>query len=199
MYSGVVPTFKILPRVKKMIERITLKPTDKPLEVVLPRGSTIIPIKVKFRLFWNDAKLPTQGTEESVGYDLYAYIKTEDGRPSKKLIAPHTVQNVPTGIAMEPNTGYFATVCSRSGIAKQGLSVCNSPGVIDPDYRGEIRVLLHNGGYEYQTIHHEDRIAQLIFFPATYIEVVEAETLSETGRGEKGFGSTGGIGGNSTR
>lgn len=148
-------------------------------------------IQVKFKRLHPDARLPTQGSEESVGYDLYAYILTEDGRPSKKIIGPHTTQNIATGIALETPPGYFACVCSRSGIAKQSLSVCNSPGIVDPDYRGEVRVLLHNGGYEYQTIHHEDRIAQLIFFPATYIEVIESDTLSETGRGEKGLGSTG--------
>lgn len=153
-------------------------------------------IQVKFKRLHPDAKLPTQGTEGSVGYDLYAYILTEDGRPSKTLIPPHTVKNISTGIAMEPPHGHFAAVCSRSGIAKLSLSVCNSPGIIDPDYRGEVRVLLHNGGYEYATIYHEDRIAQLIFFPATYIEVVEAETLTETVRGTKGLGSTGGISGN---
>lgn len=153
------------------------------------------PIQVKFKRLHADALLPKQGTEESVGYDLHAYIKTEDGRPSKKIIPKHTTFNVSTGIALETPPGYFATVVSRSGLAKLSLSVCNSPGIIDPDYRGEIRVLLHNGGYEYGTIHHEDRIAQLIFFPATYITVVEAEVLSETERGAKGLGSTGGIGG----
>lgn len=152
-------------------------------------------IKVKFKRIHADAHLPSQGTEESVGYDLHAYILTEDGRPSKKLIAKNTVENISTGITIEPPKGYFAAVCSRSGLAKESLSVCNSPGVIDPDYRGEIRVLLHNGGYEFKTIHHEDRIAQLIFFPATFIEVTESETLSETVRGEKGLGSTGGISG----
>lgn len=156
-------------------------------------------IEVKFKRLHKDALLPTQGTEESVGYDLHAYIKTEEGRPSKKLIAPHTVWNIPTGIALETPSGYFATVCSRSGIAKQSISVCNSPGIIDPDYRGEIRVLLHNGGYEFVTIHHEDRIAQLVFFPATFVKVVEATELSPTGRGEKGLGSTGGISDASTR
>lgn len=149
-------------------------------------------IKVKFKRLHADALLPKQGTEESVGYDLHAYILTEDGRPSKKVIPPHWTWNIPTGIAMEPAKGYFAAVNSRNGIAKESLSVCNSPGVIDPDYRGEIMVLLHNGGYEYKTIHHEDRIAQLIFYPTIYIEVVEGE-LSPTERGEKGLGSTGGI------
>jgi dUTP pyrophosphatase len=150
-------------------------------------------IQVKFKRLHSDSLLPKQGTEESVGYDLHAYILTEDGRPSKKIIPPNYVFNIPTGIAIEPPKGYFAVVSSRSGLAKEALSVCNSPGIIDPDYRGEIRVLLHNGGYEYKTIHHEDRIAQLVFVPAVYAEIVEVETLSETGRGEKGLGSTGGV------
>lgn len=150
-------------------------------------------IDVKFKRLHSDALLPTQGTEESVGYDLYAYLKTEEGRPSKKLIAPHTVWNIPTGVALETPSGYFATVCSRSGLAKQAISVCNSPGIIDPDYRGEIRVLLHNGGYEFVTIHHEDRIAQLVFLPATFVKIVEVSDLTPTERGTKGLGSTGGI------
>lgn len=152
-------------------------------------------IEVKFKRLHPDALLPRQGTEESVGYDLHAYLLTAEGRPSKKLIPPHNTFNVPTGIALEAPSGFFAAVVSRSGIAKLSVSVCNSPGIIDPDYRGEIRVLLHNGGYEYTTIHHEDRIAQLIFMPAVFIKPIEVESLSETERGDKGLGSTGGIGG----
>lgn len=148
-------------------------------------------IEVKFKLLHLNAILPRQGTGESIGYDLHAYILTDDRRPSKKLIPPHSTFNVPTGIALETPKGYFATVCSRSGLAKNSLSVCNSPGIIDPDYRGEIHVLLHNGGYEYQTVHHEDRIGQLVFFPATFIKVTEAKELSVTERGTKGLGSTG--------
>ena len=153
-------------------------------------------IEVKFKKLQPNALLPRQGTEESIGYDLHAYLLTAEGRPSKKLIPPHSTFNVSTGIALETPPGYFATVCSRSGLAKLSVSVCNSPGIIDPDYRGEIRVLLHNSGFEYATIHHEDRIAQLIFFPATYIQVVEVSELSKTERSEKGLGSTGGFGGN---
>lgn len=148
-------------------------------------------IEVKFKLLKPDARLPTQGTEQSIGYDLYAYLKTDRGTASKKVLPQNHTWNIPTGIALETPTGYFATVCSRSGLAKSSLSVCNSPGIIDPDYRGEICVLLHNGSYEWQTIHHEDRIAQLIFWPATYIKVIEATELSETKRGEAGLGSTG--------
>jgi dUTP pyrophosphatase len=148
-------------------------------------------IEVKFKLLHPDAILPKQGTEESVGYDLHAYILTDEKRPSKKLIPPHVTLNVSTGIALETPKGYFATCCSRSGIAKNSVSVCNSPGIIDPDYRGEIRVLLHNGGYEYWTVHHEDRIAQLIFFPATFVKITQVPELSETGRNTKGLGSTG--------
>lgn len=148
-------------------------------------------IEVKFKLLHSDARLPTQGSKESVGYDLYAYIKTERDTPSKKIIPCHNTWNVPTGVSLEVPKGYFATVCSRSGLAKSSLFVCNSPGIIDPDYRGEVRILLHNGSYEYQTIHHEDRIGQLVFWPATFITPVEVTELSETERGEKGLGSTG--------
>jgi dUTP pyrophosphatase len=150
-------------------------------------------IQVKLKRLHHDAILPHQGTEGSVGYDLHAYILSSSGRPDKKIIGAKTTMNIPTGIAIEAPDGYFTAVCSRSGLAKDSLSVCNSPGIVDPDYRGEIRVLLYNGGYEWRTIHHEDRIAQLVFFPAIYANLIEVPELSQTERGEKGLGSTGGV------
>lgn len=82
-------------------------------------------------------------------------------------------------------------VVSRSGLALRGIFVTNAPGILDPDYRGEIEVLLYNGGHEAHYVKHGDRIAQLIFAPFTPASVREVEALSETERGAKGFGSTG--------
>lgn len=148
-------------------------------------------VKLKFKKLHPDAILPHRGTEGSVGWDVHAYIISETGRPEKKLIGPGRTMNISTGLLIEPPEGYFVMVCSRSGLAKNSVFVGNAPGIIDPDYRGEVRVLVHNSGYEYCTIHHEDRIGQLVVVPVIPISVVETDVLSETGRGEAGFGSTG--------
>lgn len=146
---------------------------------------------VKFKKLHPDAKIPQSYTEESVGLDLHAFLQTENGRKNNMLIPPRTVRNVPTGLQVEAPRKYFLVVCSRSGLAKNGLFVANAPGIIDPDYRGEIKVLLYNGGYEAYYVQHEQRIAQLILLPAPRPLVVESWELSKTERGEKGFGSTG--------
>jgi dUTP pyrophosphatase len=151
-------------------------------------------IELKFHRLYPDATLPRRWSEESVGYDLHAYSVSETGRPLKRLIPPHSTQNISTGLAIEPPSGYFVMVCSRSGLAKLSIMVANGPGIIDPDYRGEVKVLLYNGGFQSYYVQHEDRIAQLVVVPVTSISIVESEALSETGRGAKGFGSTGGLG-----
>lgn len=148
-------------------------------------------IEVKFKKLHEDAKLPRRWSEESVGWDLHAYHKSETGRGIKRVVAPYNTINFSTGIAIEPPPGYFVMVCTRSGLAKHGVFVTNAPGIIDPDYRGEIQVLLHNGGFQPFYVEHEDRIAQIVVVPATTIKVVEVTELSSTERGEKGFGSTG--------
>lgn len=148
-------------------------------------------IEVKFKKLYPDAILPKRWSEESVGWDLHAYLMSETGRPSKKVLPQGNTFNVPTGIAIEPPPGYFVMVCSRSGLAKESVFVANAPGIIDPDYRGEVRVLLFNGGFRAHFIQHEDRIAQIVVVPATSIRVVEVPELTETSRGEKGLGSTG--------
>jgi dUTP pyrophosphatase len=99
---------------------------------------------------------------------------------------------IPTGLALEIPYGYEAQMRPRSGLAfKQGLTVLNSPGTIDSDYRGEVAVIVINAGKEAITINNGDRIAQLVFAPVTKAALVEADTISETKRGEGGFGSTG--------
>ena len=140
----------------------------------------------------SDAILPTRATDRAVGYDLYAYHRTESGRPNKILIPPSTTKAIPTGLVIVPPEGYSIFVASRSGIAlNQSLFVANSPGVVDPDYRGELMVLLHNGGHQSHYVQHEDRVGQMILLPWKPFEFRELIALDATERGDKGLGSTG--------
>lgn len=140
-----------------------------------------------------DAKLPYRGTENSVGLDLHAYLVSETGRPSTAIIPPRNTRAIPTGLVVSPPEGFALYLCSRSGLAKErSLFVTNAPGVIDPDYRGELMVLLYNGGTETYYVKHEDRIGQLIALPALIMSMMEIDDLPlNTSRGDKGFGSTG--------
>ena len=142
-----------------------------------------------------DVKLPRKATEESIGADVYAYLKTESGRTNKMVIPPGSTRMVPTGLVVLAQPPFSLLVCSRSGLAAQrALFVTNSPGVIDPDYRGEVKILLHNAGVANQWIEHNDRIAQLILVPIPIPDVTESELdirHIDSTRGEAGFGSTG--------
>lgn len=132
------------------------------------------------------AKLPTFGSAEAAGADLYACIE------ESQTIAPGETAFVPTGLAMAIPTGYVGLVYARSGMAcKRGLAPANKVGVIDSDYRGEFLVALHNHGAVAQTIAPGERIAQLVVAPILMPEYVEAEALDDTQRGTGGFGSTG--------
>lgn len=152
-------------------------------------------VALKITRLYDDVKLPRKATDESIGADVYAYLKTESGRTNKMVIPPGSTRMVPTGIVALAQPPFSILVCSRSGLAAQRtLFVTNSPGVVDPDYRGEIKVLLHNGGVQNQWIEHGDRIAQLILVPIPIPDVSESEMdirLIDSERGEKGFGSTG--------
>lgn len=147
--------------------------------------------ELRFKKRHLDAILPRRWSEHSVGYDVHAFCLTENGRPNKRLVPPHSTTLVDTGLLIEPPAGHFIMVCSRSGLAKNSIFVANAPGIIDPDYRGEIKILIYNGGFQSHYIQHGDRIAQLVVVAAIPIMVKEVETLSTTGRGENGFGSTG--------
>lgn len=132
------------------------------------------------------AQLPTYGTPEAAGADLYACLE------ESLVVEPGETVFVPTGLALEVPKGCAGLVYARSGLAcKQGLAPANKVGVIDSDYRGEIRVVLHNHGKTPQTISHGQRIAQLIITPVLTPAYEEAEELTDTGRGSGGFGSTG--------
>lgn len=149
-------------------------------------------MKLRIQRMDERAMLPTRGTPNSVGLDLHAFLISESGRPNKALIPPRSTRAIETRIMVEPPQGFAVYVCSRSGLAK-GLSlfVTNAPGVVDPDYRGEILVLLYNGGHEAQYVEHGQRIAQIVMLPTPIIEIEEGEIDPNTIRGDAGFGSTG--------
>ena len=134
-----------------------------------------------------DAILPTRGSAQAAGYDLYACF---DG--GEREIPPHTTVRIPTGLAVAIPDGYFAAVFARSGLAtKEGLRPANCVGVCDSDYRGEYLIMLHNDTDSFRTIRNGDRIAQMVVLPYLAVTFTEVEELSETERGTGGFGSTG--------
>jgi len=131
-----------------------------------------------------DVPLPSRRTEGSAGFDLCA---AED-----LTITAHGFGSVGTGLAAEIPDKVEAQVRPRSGLAAEhGIGVLNSPGTIDSDYRGEIRVVLFNASDQDYRVHRGDRIAQLVFSLLADVELVETDSLSETGRGPGGFGHTG--------
>ena len=131
--------------------------------------------------------MPAYETVNSAGMDLRAYLP--DG---ELVIKPMQRTLVPTGLFMEIPIGYEGQVRPRSGLAiKSGITVLNSPGTIDADYRGEVKVILINLSDVDFVIKSGDRIAQLVIAKCEQMEVVEVETLSETERGAGGFGHTG--------
>ena len=132
------------------------------------------------------AKMPTFGSEEAAGADLYACLDEE------VTVAPGQTVFIPTGLAMAMPKGYVGLVYARSGLAcKQDLAPANKVGVIDSDYRGEFMIALRNHGKETRTVHHGDRVAQLVITPVLHPLYREEDSLDETARGTGGFGSTG--------
>ncbi len=132
------------------------------------------------------AVLPTYGSEYSAGADLYALTDGE------VFFLPGETKLIRTGLSMEIPEGYAGLIYARSGLAsKRGLAPANKVGVVDADYRGEVMVALHNHSTTEQKISAGERIAQLVVAPFLKAEYVEAEALSDTARGEGGFGSTG--------
>lgn len=131
-------------------------------------------------------ELPAYQTSGSSGMDLRAAVK------ESITIASGEGAVIPTGLKMEVPIGYEGQVRTRSGLAAtHGLTVLNSPGTIDADYRGEVKVILMNLGGERLTIDRGDRIAQLVIAPVTRVVITEVEEVGETTRGQGGFGSTG--------
>lgn len=138
------------------------------------------------------AQWPTRGTPGSIGLDLHACAISDTGRPNKIILPPRVTKKIRTGLQINPQ-GKTIMVCSRSGLASRSIFVANAPGIIDPDYRGEIFVLLYNGGHDSYYVEHGERIAQLVLLPGAWpLIVFEADSIdTNTPRGESGFGSTG--------
>ena len=143
-------------------------------------------MNIKVKKLKPDATVPTMGSKFAAGADLYS---AED---ADVVIGPGETKFIGTGLAMEIPEGYVGLVYARSGLAsKRGLAPANKVGVVDSDYRGEIKVALHNHGKEAQTVEKGERIAQMVIAPYLSVNYEEADELSETERGEGGFGSTG--------
>ncbi|MCI6156082.1 MAG: dUTP diphosphatase [Erysipelotrichaceae bacterium] len=141
---------------------------------------------VRFKKINPNASIPTYGSSYAAGCDLSACIDQAISIP------PHTTIKVPTGLAIELPENTVGLIYARSGMAtKRHLAPANKVGVIDADYRGEIIVALHNHSEEAQTIEVGERVAQLVVAPFYHVEFEEVDELSETVRGEGGFGSTG--------
>lgn len=149
--------------------------------------SEIVEIKIK-RLSneFSDIPLPAYSTEGSAGMDIRAAVKDE------LIIEPGKVSLVPTNLSVEIPKGYEIQVRPRSGLAaNHSVGILNSPGTIDSDYRGEIKIILMNFGDQPFTIHKGDRIAQLVVSKVYSAKIVETENLNSSKRGEGGFGHTG--------
>ena len=141
---------------------------------------------IKIKRLRPEAKLPTRGSAFAAGYDLYADLDAD------VVIKPHSTEKISAGIALEIPEGYFGGIYARSGLAtKENLRPANCVGVIDADYRGPVTVALHNDSDETRIVQAGERIAQLVIQPFLSVSFIETDELSETVRGEGGFGSTG--------
>lgn len=141
-------------------------------------------IDLKVKKLHKEARIPKQATVESAGFDLHT---AEDF-----TINPGEHRAVSTGLAFELPTGYAMLLYPRSGNAKKfGLTLSNAVGVVDADYRGEVKILLYNAGKQQISFQTGDRIAQGIIHQLPKVKIVECDQLSDTARGTGGFGSTG--------
>ena len=140
---------------------------------------------VKFKKLNDRAHVPTYGSPYAAGADLYS-------AEEEMMIAPHTTVFIGTGIATEIPQGYMGLIFARSGLScKRHLAPANKVGVVDSDYRGEIKVALHNHSDEPQKIEKGERVAQLVITPFLAVDFEEVDELDDTVRGVGGFGSTG--------
>jgi len=144
------------------------------------------PVPVRYSLDPHAFGPPAYQTEHAAGLDVYAAV-TEP-----LTIAPGAVVAVPTGVRLEIPPGYEAQLRPRSGLAlRHAIGIPNGPGTIDADYRGEVNVLLINFGSEPYVVRRGDRVAQLVFAEVTKVALTPAAELSETARGDGGFGHSG--------
>lgn len=143
----------------------------------------VIPVRIKLK---DGAVIPGYQTMGSAGADLCAFIE------APLTIQPGRTELVPTGVFIEIPEGYEAQVRPRSGLAlKHGITLLNTPGTIDSDYRGEIKIIMTNLGTEPFTVENRMRIAQIVFAKVYRGEFLETDRLDETARNEKGFGHSG--------
>ena len=143
-------------------------------------------VKVLIKKLNSAVKLPEYKTEGASGMDLMAFIK----KPVN--VKPKTSSIIPTGIAVAFSKNYEIQIRPRSGLAaKKNIGILNTPGTIDSDYRGEIKVIIFNYGKKNFIINNGDRIAQMVLSPTIKIKLEKKNNLPETFRGKKGFGSTG--------
>ena len=149
-------------------------------------SSSEVPVRVKWLPHGQGLDLPAYATDGAAGMDV---VSAEDA-----TIAPGARHAVATGLALAIPSGYEVQVRPRSGLAlKHGITVPNTPGTIDSDYRGELKVILINLGAEAFAVRRGDRVAQLVLAPVTRVAWLTVEELDETARGAGGFGSTGGV------
>ena len=143
-------------------------------------------VQILVKKFDKNVKLPTYKTSGSSGMDLMAHIK------NKKTINPGKTLIIPTGIAVKIPKDYEIQIRPRSGLAaKKGISILNTPGTVDSDYRGEIKIILINFSKKSFIVKSGDRIAQMILCPVAKGKIKEVKNLPRTVRGKGGFGSTG--------
>ena len=143
-------------------------------------------VKILVKKLNKKTKLPTYKTSGSSGMDLVAYVK------SKIIIKPHRTAIIPTGIAVAIPKNYEIQIRPRSGLAaKKGISVLNTPGTVDSDYRGEIKIILINLSKKSFVVKSGDRIAQMVLCPIAKGKLKEIKILPRTVRNKGGFGSTG--------
>ena len=143
-------------------------------------------VKILVKKFDKNIKLPAYKTSGSSGMDLVAYIK------NKVIINPGKTAMIPTGIAVAIPRNYEMQIRPRSGLAaKKGISVLNTPGTVDSDYRGEIKIILINLSKKSFMVKSGDRVAQIILCPIVKGKLQEVKNLPKTVRGRDGFGSTG--------
>jgi dUTP pyrophosphatase len=143
-------------------------------------------MKIEFTNRCHDIAAPSRASDRAAGFDLRAAVE------STTTLAPGSRALVPTGVCMAVPAGFEAQIRPRSGLAaRHGVTLLNSPGTIDSDYRGELAVLLINHGEEPFVVNRGDRIAQLVIAAVAPAELIEVGALDETERGAGGFGSSG--------
>ena len=143
-------------------------------------------VKVLIKRLSSEVQLPSYKTSGASGMDLMAYLK------SSVTIKPKTSSLIPTGLSIAFSEEYEVQIRPRSGLAaKNSITVLNTPGTIDSDYRGEIKIILFNLGNKEFIINNKDRIAQMILTPISKMNFEETENLPDSLRGKGGFGSTG--------